>query len=93
VTVAFIMTRIDVGDYEVWKPMFDKDVPQARAQAKGYRLFRGTENPAEVFIQIEFASTQDAELARERLLASGVLDRFGDRTGPTVVEESETVSL
>lgn len=88
--MAFILTRIDVGDYEAWKPMFDQDLPGARRTAKGYRLFRNTENAGEVFIQIEFDSAGDAAAARERLLASGVLDRFPDRAGPTVVEEAET---
>ena len=82
----FIMTRIDVGNYETWKPMFDLDAPGARAEALGHRLFRSLDHPNEVFIQIEFASTGDAEEARRRLLASGVLDWFEDRHGPTVVE-------
>jgi hypothetical protein len=25
--MAFILTRIDVGDYDRWKPMFDQDTP------------------------------------------------------------------
>jgi len=32
---------------------------------------------------------EDVGRAGERLLASGVLDRFPDKTGPTVVEETE----
>lgn len=90
--MAFIMTRIDVGDFEAWKPMFDQDVPRARESALGYRLFRGIDNPGEVFVQIEFASADEAEEARDRLLASGVLDRFADRSGPTVIEIAETFS-
>ena len=90
--MAFIMTRIDVGDFEAWKPMFDQDVPRARESALGYRLFRGVDNPGEVFVQIEFASADEAEEARDRLLASGVLDRFADRSGPTVIEIAETFS-
>jgi hypothetical protein len=27
---AFIMTRIQVGDYDRWRPMFDQDKPRAR---------------------------------------------------------------
>ena len=91
--MAFILTRINVGDYDAWKPMFDEDAPRARSTALGYRLFRNIDNPGEVFIQIEFASTEDATVARERLLSSGVLDRFTDRRDPTVVEEAETVNL
>ena len=89
--MTFIMTRIDVGDYEAWKPMFDQDVPRARESALGYRLFRNVENPVEVFIQIEFPSLEEARIARERLLASGVLDRFSYKSGPTLVEQAETV--
>jgi hypothetical protein len=89
--MAFILTRIDVGDYEAWKALFDQDVPRARESATSYRIFRNVEKPGEVFIQIEFAAVADAQVARERLLASGVLDRFADRTGPTVVEEAEAV--
>ena len=87
--MPYILTRIDVGDYETWKPMFDKDVPGARANASAWRIFRSVENPNELFIQIEFASVEDAAEGRERLLASGVLDRFSDKTGPSVVEEAE----
>ncbi len=89
--MAVILTRINVGDYERWKPRFDRDLPGARRSASGYRLFRNMENPNEVFIEVEFDSTEEAFAARERLLSSGVLDRFSDRTGPTVVEEAEAV--
>ena len=89
--MTYILTRINVGDYEAWKPMFDQDLPGARRSATGYRLFRNTEDPNEVFIQVEFDSAAEAIAARERLLSSGVLDRFSDKTGPTVVEEAETV--
>lgn len=88
--MAFVMTRIDVGDYEAWKQRFDQDVPRARESALGYRLFRNVENPGEVFVHVEFASADDAKVARDRLLASGVLDRFDDKHGPTVVDEAFT---
>jgi hypothetical protein len=38
--MAFIVTRIDVGNYDMWKTMFDKDEPRARSTAKGHRIFR-----------------------------------------------------
>jgi hypothetical protein len=89
--MAFVLTRIHVGDYDAWKPMFDQDSPGARRSARGYRLFRNTDDPNDVFIQVEFHSTAEARTAYKRLLASGVLERFADKTGPTVVEETETV--
>ena len=89
--MAFIMTRIDSGDYDAWKEMFDQDLPGVRKSALGWRLYRSVANPAEVFIQVEFASAEEAKTGRERLLAAGVLERFPDRTGPTVVEQAEAV--
>ena len=89
--MAVILTRINVGDYDAWKPMFDQDLPGARRSAIAYRLFRNSDDPNEVFIQVEFDSTEEAIAARERLLSSGVLDRFPDKTGPTGVEEAEAV--
>jgi len=89
--MPFIMTRIEVGDYESWKPMFDLDAPGTRTTALGHRLFRSVENPNEVFIQVQFDSTEEAAAAQQRLVGSGVLDRFSDLSGPTVVEEAEAV--
>ena len=89
--MAFIVTRISVGDYDTWKPMFDKDEPGARRGAKGHRVLRGVENPNEVFVVVEFASPEEAKAGREKLLASGVLDRFSDKDLPKVVDEAEAV--
>jgi hypothetical protein len=89
--MAFIMTRIQVGNWDEWKPMFDADSPGVRTTARGYRLFRSAADPNEVFVQVEFESVDEARSGRDRLIASGVLERFPDRTGPTVVEEAESV--
>jgi heme-degrading monooxygenase HmoA len=89
--MAFMMTRAQVGDYEAFKPMFDQDPPGARRAAKGHRLYRNVDDPNEVFVQVHFESVDEARAGRERLLASGVLDRWQDKTGPTIVEEAEAV--
>jgi hypothetical protein len=85
---AFIITRIQVGDYDAWRPMFDHDRPQAREKASVQRIFRSVDDPNHVFIFLEFASVADAEEARGRLVESGVLDRFDDKHGPNVVQEA-----
>ena len=90
--MPFILTRINVGDYDQWKPMFDQDVPQARSEAKGHRIFRNADEPGEVFVLVEFDSADDARGGREKLLASGVLDRFDDKTEPKLLQEAEQVS-
>lgn len=86
---AFIITRIQVGDYERWRPMFDQDGPRAREKAKMQRVFRGVEDPNHVFIILEFDSVDDAQEAQHRLVSSGVLDRFEDKQGPNVVVEAD----
>ena len=87
---AFIITRIQVGDYDTWRPMFDQDRPHAREKAKSQRVFRGVDDPNMVFVHLEFDSAADAQEARQRLLESGVLDRFEDKHGPTVVVDADS---
>lgn len=85
---AFIVTRINVGDYERWRPMFDKDEPRARERARAVRVYQAVDDPGQVFVWLEFDSVEDAVEARRRLVDSGVLDRFADRHGPNVVVEA-----
>ena len=85
---AFIITRIQTGDYERWRPMFDQDRPGAREKAVVERVLRSDDDPNEVFVYLEFRSLVDAKEARERLLSSGVLDRFDDKHGPNVLVDA-----
>lgn len=85
---AFIITRIQTGDYERWRPMFEQDQPRAREKAILQRVLRSTDDPNEVFIYLEFESLDDANEARDRLLSSGVLDRFADKHGPNVLVDA-----
>jgi hypothetical protein len=85
---GFIITRIQTGDYDTWRPMFDQDRPGAREQATAQRVFRTVDDPNHVFVFLEFDSLDDAKEAERRLLDSGVLDRFDDKHGPTVLEEA-----
>jgi hypothetical protein len=65
--------------------MFDTDRPLAREKARIQRVLRSVEDPNEVFIYLEFESLDDAKEARDRLVSSGVLDRFDDKDGPNVL--------
>lgn len=85
---ACIITRIDVGDYDTWRVLFDKDVPQAREKATTTRVLRMVDDPDHVFVYLEFASVEDARESSDRLVASGVLDRFEDMHGPNVVVDA-----
>lgn len=86
---AFIITRIQVGDYDAWRPMFDQDRPRAREKAKVQRVFRNVDDPNHVFVFLEFDSVDEANEARDRLVSAGVLDRFPDKHGPNVVQEAD----
>jgi hypothetical protein len=82
---AFIITRIQTGDYDRWRPMFDQDHPRAREKAQVQRVLRSVADPNEVFIYLEFATLENANEARDRLVSSGVLNRFEDVHGPNVL--------
>ncbi len=85
---AFIITRIQTGDYDKWRPMFDQDQPRAREKARTQRVLRSVDNPNEVFIYLEYSSLEDANEARERIVSSGVLHRFADVHGPNVLTDA-----
>ncbi len=85
---AYIITRIQTGDYDTWRPMFDQDRPNAREKATTKRVFRSVDDPNHVFIFLEFDSLEEAQESRRRLEQSGVLDRFADVHGPNVLEEA-----
>jgi hypothetical protein len=90
--MSFVLTRIKVDDYDAWKSMFDTDPPGARKEAKRHRILRNADDPQEVLIEVEFESPEQANAARERLLASGVLERVSLQAGPTLIEEAEAVT-
>ena len=84
--MAFLLGVFDTGNYDSWKQMFDSDPAGRKQSAKGHRVFRGADNPNEVFVSLEFASVEDAKSFRERLLASGALDNVTVEKEPTVAE-------
>jgi hypothetical protein len=63
---AFIITRIQTGDYDSWRPMFDQDRPRAREKAQLQRVLRSADDPDEVFIYLEYASLEESDEARDR---------------------------
>jgi hypothetical protein len=93
VGMTLMVTKGKVGNYDAWKEIFDTDPPKAREKATGYRILRGIEDPDEVVILVEFSSTEAAEEGRDRLVASGVLERLPEVHGPTLVAEAAHVHL
>ena len=87
--MAYLLIKFD-ADWDEWKPAFDSD-PAGRAEiAKSYSIARNVETPSEIFVRLEFDAVDEAKTFRDRLVASGVLDRFKVDMGPTVVDIAET---
>ena len=92
--MAFAVLNFETDDYDSWKSMFDSD-PAGRKQAGlGHTVSRNPDNPNDVFVRVDFASVDDARAFRDRLLASGALDRAGVnvKMGPTVIDPVESVT-
>ena len=87
--MAIMVMNFEVDDYDTWKSMFDAD-PVGRAEngAVSHMVSRAVDNPNEAFVRVEFPSVEQAKAFREKLLASGAIERGGMRlkTGPTVAE-------
>ena len=87
--MAIMLIHFEVDDFDAWKPMFDED-PAGRAEsgATSHKISRAVDNPNEAFIRVEFPSVDQAKAFREKLLASGALERGQMRikSGPTVAE-------
>jgi hypothetical protein len=92
--VAYTVLHFETDDFDAWKSMFDSDPAGRKQSGKGHVVSRNADNPNEVFVRVEFASVDDARAFRERLLASGALDRAGTtvKMGPTVIEPVETIT-
>ena len=90
--MAFMVMGFEVDNFDDWKQVFDSDPVGRKAVAKGHVILRGADNPNQVFLRVEYPTVEEATTFRERLLASGVLDRFPPSLPPTVAELAEEVT-
>ena len=88
--MAFMLMQFEVEDFDGWKEVFDSDPVGRKQIAKGHQIFRGVDNPKQVFVATEYATAEDAKSLRDRLVASGVLDNFTVKTEPTVAELADS---
>ena len=89
--MSYMLMQFD-ADYDEWKPAFDSDPVGRSKVAKGYLISQAVDNPNDIYVRVEFGSVGEARSFADRLVNSGVLDRFNVRNGPTVVEVSDTGS-
>jgi hypothetical protein len=90
--MAFMVHHLKVDDFDTWKQYFDEDPVGRKQAATGHSMLRSVDNPDEVFTRVEFDSVEDARSFRDRLVASGVLDRTTVLGQPTVVELVENIT-
>jgi hypothetical protein len=90
--MAFMVHHLEVDDFETWKQFFDEDPIGRKDAAKGHIMLRSVDNPSEVFTRVEFDSVEDAKSFRDRLVASGALERATVLTPPTVAEPIEDIT-
>ena len=90
--MAFMVHHLEVDDFDTWKAFFDADPVGRKQAARGHVMSRGVDKPNEVFTRVEFDSVEDAKSFRDRLVASGALDRATVLTPPTVVELVENIT-
>ena len=93
--MAIMVMNFEVDDYDTWKANFDTDpVGRREAGATGHTVSRGVDNPNEGFVRVDFPSVDQAKAFRERLLASGAIERGGMRmkSGPTVAEVDDSTT-
>ena len=90
--MAFMVHHLKVDDFDEFKSLFDSDPVGRKQAAKGHLMLRSLDNPNEVFTRVEFESLEEAKAFRDRLLASGALDRTTVLTPPTIVELVENIT-
>jgi hypothetical protein len=88
--MAYMLMHFEVDDFDGWKQVFDSDPAGRKQVAKGHQIFRGVDDPKQVFVATEYGTAEDAQAVRERLLASGVLNDMTTKTEPTVVEVADS---
>ena len=73
--MAFMVHHPKFDDFDDFKSLFDADPVGRKQAAKGHLMLRSLDNPNEVFTRVEFDLVEDAQAFRDRLVASGALDR------------------
>lgn len=90
--MASMVHQLKVDDFDEFKTLFDSDPVGRRHAAKGHLMLRSVDDPNVIFTRVEFDSVEDAKAFRDRLVASGALDRVTVLTPPTVVEKVEHIT-
>jgi heme-degrading monooxygenase HmoA len=94
--MVYPLIRINVADYEQWRPVFDSAAPARRAGgSRGGQLFRSGDSPNEVMILWEWEDLASAQQFFQSAELREAMQRAGVTSRPEVVflEEVEYVTV
>jgi hypothetical protein len=83
--MAFLIGAFE-GDFDAFKQQFDSDPLGRKQAAKGHIMFRGVDNPSQIFLRVEFGSAEEARSFQEKVKGSDVMQNMTVQIPPTVVE-------
>jgi hypothetical protein len=86
--MAFLMAAFE-GDFDAFKQQFDADPLDRKQVAKGHTMFRGVDNPNEIFLRLEFDSVEDAKAFQQKVRDSGVMRDLTIKVPPIVTEMAD----
>ncbi len=79
--MPYLLIRHKVNDYDAWKPIYDEDADNRKANGcTGARVFRNANDPHEVIVLTTFDDMEGAQRftespgLRERMQRAGVAD-------------------
>jgi hypothetical protein len=86
--MAFLMSVFE-GDFDAFKQQFDSDPLGRKQVAEGHTMFRGVDNPNEIFLRVEFDSVEDARAFQKKVRDSGVMRDLAVKVPPIVTEMAD----
>ena len=85
---AQLRMRYELDDYDAWRTVFDRDPLDRRGSgATAHRISRDADNGAAVLVDLDFASLEQAEAFRDRLV-----ELWKDPSMPTTAKAEVVLS-
>ena len=86
--MAVLRIEHSVGDYDAWKQAFDDDPADRKGSGvRRHRIFRATDDPSVVLIDLEFDTAGDAEA-----MLGSLRDIWGRVQGTLIFEPTARIA-
>ena len=83
--MPYILVRHKVEDYAKWKPLFDEDGVNRKAEgSRGSQLFRNADNPNEVIVLLEWDDLGKAKQFAQSPRLREVMEQAGVADHPDI---------